>query len=132
MDALRFKLQDREDCSPPEAFHALLCDLIAAHRAGFPVLRTQAYYPDSSDLGDTPPDEFMIEVVDEDALQALQRFLQNRPDVKRSSILVWNPAEAMSPLQSGIWCYTYHAGLLRLAPLTLAAPASPDSVHATS
>jgi hypothetical protein len=96
------------------------------------VLRTQSYYPDSSDLGDTPPDEFMIEVVDEDALQALLRFLQNRSDVKRASILVWNPAEAMSPRQSGMWCYTYHASLLRLAPPQINASASPHSNHSRS
>ncbi len=86
---------------------------MATHKSGFPILRTQAYYPDNGDLGGRPPNEFMIEVVNEDGLQALQRFLQNRLDVRQTSILSWNAAEAMSPLQSGMWCHTYHAGVLR-------------------
>jgi hypothetical protein len=123
MYALRFKFKVDQDGFSHEAFHSILCDLISTHKSGFPILRTQAYYPDSSDLGGRPPNEFMIEVVNEDGLQALQRFLQNRMDVKQSSILPWNPAEAMSPLQAGMWCHTYHAGVLRLAP------ASNNSTH---
>lgn len=117
MYALRFKFKDEQESFPHEAFHSILCDLIASHRSGFPLLRTQAYYPDSSDLGSRPPNEFMIEVVSEDSLQALQRFLQSRADVKQASILPWDPVEAMSPRQPGMWCHTYHAGALRLAPV---------------
>jgi len=113
--ALRFKFKDEKDGCPNEAFHSILCDLIAAHKTGFPVLRTQIYYPDSSDLGARLPNEFMIEALNEDGLQTLQRFLQNRPDVKQASILAWDPAEATSPLQPGMWCHTYHAGILRLS-----------------
>ena len=116
MYALRFKFQDDGDSLPDEAFQAILSDLIAAHKNGFPILRTQIYYPDSSDLGARPPNEFMIEVINEDGLQALQHFLQNRSDVKQSSILAWDPHEAMSPQQAGMWCHTYQAGVLRLIP----------------
>jgi hypothetical protein len=116
LHALRFKFRDAADSLLTEAFQVLLSDLITAHRAGFPLLRTQVYYPDSDALGDMPPDEFMIEVVDEEAIQTLRRFLQHRLDVKHSSIQVWDPIETMSPLQAGIWCYSYHAAHLRLTP----------------
>jgi len=118
MYALKFKFKDDQDSLSREAFHALLGDLFASHKSGFPILRTQVYYPDSSDLGSRPPNEFMVEVVNQDGLQALQRFLQNRPDVRPASILAWDPREAMSPLQPGMWCHTYHAGFLRTVPTT--------------
>ena len=117
MYALKFKFADAQESLLQEAFEGILSDLIAAHKTGFPILRTQVYYPDSRDLGSGPPNEFMIEVLNEDGLQALRRFLQNRGDVKQTSILVWEPLEAMSPLQEGMWCHSYHAGILRLAPL---------------
>lgn len=118
MYALRFKFEDGGEGLSflEDAFQSLLSDLIHSHCLGFPVLRTQVYYPDSSDLGATPANEFMIEVVDEDALGMLRHFLQNRTDVSTATVRAWKPSETLSPRQSGIWCYTYHAGHLRLAP----------------
>ncbi len=117
MYALRFKFMEDQDSLVQEAFQEILGDLIAAYKSGFPILRTQVYYPDSRELGNGPPNEFMIEVLNEDGLQALLRFLQSRVDVKQASILVWDAIEAMSPLQSGMWCHSYHSGVLRLSSL---------------
>lgn len=114
MYALKFKFKNSLDSFLREAFGNLLNDLISLYHTTSPVLRTQVYYPDNSDLGDTPPNEFMIEVIDADALEVLRRFLKGRTDVNTASVLDWNPAEAMSPQQSGIWCHSYHAGHLRL------------------
>ena len=116
MYALRFKFEDSADGLPAEAFVSVLTDLVNGHRYGFPILRTQVYYPDSSDLNANAASEFMIEVLDENALRSLRRFLQNRTDVDQVTVQEWHAAEAFSPLQKGIWCYTYHAGHLRLAP----------------
>ena len=116
MYALRFKFKDSVDGMPAEVFASVLNDLVNGHRYGFPILRTQVYYPDSSDLDATAISEFMIEVLDENALLSLHRFLQNRAEVNKAAVRDWHSAEALSPLQSGIWCYTYHAGHLRIAP----------------
>ncbi len=128
MFTLRFKFQSGGDSLLPAAFDSILSDLVASHPLGFPVLRTQVYYPDG-DLGIFPPNEFMVEVLDEDALSALQSFLQNRTNVNQNSILPWNSAEAMSPAQPGMWCYTYHAGHLRLTSASDPAPLSQTSLY---
>jgi hypothetical protein len=112
--ALKFKFKNSADSLSLDAFSALLGDLMALYQESSPVLRTQVFYPDNSGLGDNPPDEFMIEVSDATSLEILRQFLQVRTDVRPTSVLTWNPAEAMSPQQSGMWCHSYHAGHLRL------------------
>lgn len=114
MYALKFKFKNSADSLSLEVFGALLNDFMAS-RTNSPIVRTQVFYPDNSELGDIPPNEFMIELDGEDALDSLRQFLQRRSDVRPASVLAWEPSEAMAPQRPGMWCHSYHASQLRLS-----------------
>ena len=112
--ALRFKFKNSPEGNWSDAFGALLADLLLIYTYGFPILHTRVYYPDTADLGGAPPNEFLIEVVDKKALEALYHYLSHCTAVRQQSIRLWDPQEAMEPYQPGMWCYSSHASQLRL------------------